>query len=135
MVGNPWLITLLYWRVGSNRNMISRTCVTGDWLPVCLFVCLIMFNATFNNISVISWRSVLLVEETRVPPENQVPSWRMSLTNFIILCCTPRPDRDSNSTSVVIYTDCIDSCKSNYHMMTATTVPPRIGKLQEVESS
>jgi len=27
-------------------------------------------NATFNNISVISWRSVLLVEETRVPREN-----------------------------------------------------------------
>jgi hypothetical protein len=25
----------------------------------------IVFNATFNNISVISWRSVLLVEETR----------------------------------------------------------------------
>ena len=25
-----------------------------------------MFNATFNNISVISWRSVLLVEENRV---------------------------------------------------------------------
>jgi hypothetical protein len=28
-----------------------------------------MFNATFNNISVISWRSVLLVEETGVPEE------------------------------------------------------------------
>ena len=26
----------------------------------------IAFNATFNNISVISWLSVLLVEETRV---------------------------------------------------------------------
>jgi hypothetical protein len=26
-----------------------------------------VFNATFNNISVISWRSVLLVEETGVP--------------------------------------------------------------------
>jgi hypothetical protein len=25
---------------------------------------LLMFNATFNNISVISWQSVLLVEET-----------------------------------------------------------------------
>ena len=25
---------------------------------------LMVFNATFNNISVISWRSVLLVEET-----------------------------------------------------------------------
>ena len=28
---------------------------------VCLFVCLMVFNATFNNISVISWRSVLLI--------------------------------------------------------------------------
>jgi hypothetical protein len=28
------------------------------------------FNATFNNISAISWRSALLVEETGVPGEN-----------------------------------------------------------------
>ena len=34
-----------------------------------LFVCLMVFNATFNNISVISWRSVLLVEETAGPGE------------------------------------------------------------------
>ena len=27
-------------------------------------------NATFNNISVISWRPVLLVEETGLPGEN-----------------------------------------------------------------
>ena len=27
-------------------------------------------NTTFNNISVISWRSILLVEETGVPGEN-----------------------------------------------------------------
>ena len=32
----------------------------------------IMFNATFNNISVISWRSVLLVEETEVPREKHI---------------------------------------------------------------
>ena len=32
-----------------------------------------VFNATFNNISVISWGSVLLVEETRVPVENHRP--------------------------------------------------------------
>jgi hypothetical protein len=32
-----------------------------------------MFNATFNNISVISWRSVLLVKETGVPGENHRP--------------------------------------------------------------
>ena len=29
-----------------------------------------MFNATFNNISAISWQSVLLVEETGVPRGN-----------------------------------------------------------------
>ena len=29
-----------------------------------------VFNTTFNNISVISWQSALLVEETRVPREN-----------------------------------------------------------------
>ena len=29
-----------------------------------------VFNDTFNNISVISWRSVLLVGETGVPGEN-----------------------------------------------------------------
>jgi hypothetical protein len=35
------------------------------------FYWFIVFNATFSNISVISWQSVLLVEETRVPGENQ----------------------------------------------------------------
>jgi hypothetical protein len=35
-----------------------------------------VFNATFNNISVISWWSVLFVEETGVPGKNHqsVPS-------------------------------------------------------------
>ena len=32
------------------------------------------FNATVNNISAISWRSVLLVEETGVPRENHRPA-------------------------------------------------------------
>ena len=33
----------------------------------------IVFNATFNNISVILCRSVLLMEETRVPGKNHLP--------------------------------------------------------------
>ena len=33
----------------------------------CVLVCFMVFNATFNNISVISWRSALLVEETGGP--------------------------------------------------------------------
>ena len=32
-----------------------------------------VFNATFNNISVISWQSVLLVEETGRHGENHRP--------------------------------------------------------------
>ena len=33
-------------------------------------VWLMVFNATFNNVSVISWQSVLVVEETGGPGEN-----------------------------------------------------------------
>ena len=39
----------------------------------------VVCSATFNNISVISWRSVLLVEETRVPGEITILLvWRIS---------------------------------------------------------
>jgi hypothetical protein len=44
--------------------------ITIDWLID--FWC---FNATFNNISAISWRPVLVVEEARVPGENHRPAW------------------------------------------------------------
>ena len=46
-----------------------------------------VFNATFNNISVISWRSVLLVEETGVPGENHQPvaSPRQTLSHNVVL--------------------------------------------------
>ena len=32
-----------------------------------------MFNATFNNILLISWRSVVMVEEIQIPGENHRP--------------------------------------------------------------
>ena len=35
---------------------------------------IMVFNATFNNILVISWLSVLLVEETVVPGKNRRPA-------------------------------------------------------------
>ena len=59
-----------------------------------------MFTATFNNISVISWRLVLLVDETGVPEEP--PTCRKSLTDRLTLpyntvSSTPRIDRYSNS--------------------------------------
>ena len=46
--------------------MVGTTCVTWSaW-----FGWLTLFNATLHTISVISWPSVLLVEETGVPGEN-----------------------------------------------------------------
>ena len=41
-----------------------------------------VFNATFNNISAISWWSVLLMEEIGGTRRNP-PTCRKSLTNFI----------------------------------------------------
>jgi hypothetical protein len=41
-----------------------------NFVNIWLEVRVVVFNATFNNISVISWRSVLLVEETGVTGEN-----------------------------------------------------------------
>jgi hypothetical protein len=38
----------------------------------------LVFNATFSNISAISWRTVLVVEETREPPTKGT-----QLVNFI----------------------------------------------------
>ena len=59
-----------------------------------------VLNATFNNISVISWRSALLVEETGVPGENGRPvaSHRQTLLHNVV-SSTPRHERDSNSRS------------------------------------
>ena len=49
-----------------NQFILSLRCKLGvGWL-----VSFMVFNATFNNISLILWRSVLLVKETRVPGEN-----------------------------------------------------------------
>ena len=44
-----------------------------------------VFNATFNNISVISWQLVLLVEETRIPSEYH---WLVTSFNSIKYCCS-----------------------------------------------
>ena len=68
------------------------------------------FNATFNNISVITWQSILLVEETGVQGENHLPvasHWQ----GFKL------------APLVVIGTDCIGSYKFNYHMIMATAAP------------
>ena len=65
---------------------------------ILLWVRVMVFNSTFNNISVISWRSVLLVEETGVPRENQQPEashWQTWSHN--IVSNTPHNELELNS--------------------------------------
>jgi hypothetical protein len=47
--------------------MLKTTCEKNEGVRV------VVFNATFNNISVISWGSDLLVEETEYSEENHRP--------------------------------------------------------------
>ena len=88
-----------------------------------MLVCLMVFNATFKNISVISWRAVLLVEETRGPGENHRPvashwqTWPHSAVHLALI------EIRTHNISGDIGTDCIGSCKFNYHTITSTTAP------------
>ena len=71
-----------HWPVASHWQTLSHNVVSSTphhefkyylslfiRINVVVVCCLMVFNATFNNISVISWLSVLLVEETRGPEE------------------------------------------------------------------
>ena len=52
----------------------------------------------FNNISVISWRSILLVEETRVPGENHRPvTSHLQTLSHNVASSTPCQELDLNS--------------------------------------
>ena len=80
-----------------------------------------VLNASFNNISVISWQSVLLVDETRVPRENIEPAeshWQNHTMLYRVHLAWMGFEL---AILVVIGTDCVGNCTSNYH--TITTVP------------
>jgi hypothetical protein len=69
-----WLATGQWFSPGtlvSSTNKTDRHDITVLLVKVALNN--LLFNATFTNITVISWRSVFLVEETRVPGENHWP--------------------------------------------------------------
>ena len=78
-----------------------------------------VYNATLNNNLVISWWSVLLVEETGVPEENHqlVASLYYIMFHRVQLAWSGF----KLTTLVVIGTGCTCSYKSNYHTITTTT--------------
>jgi hypothetical protein len=57
-----------------------------------------MLNTTFNNIPVISWWSVLLMEETRVPRENHQPAAsHLQTLSHNVVSSTPHHEQSLNS--------------------------------------
>ena len=63
-----------------------------------MVIMVMVFNTTFNNISVILWLSVLLVEETRVPAENhQTAARHGQMLSHNVVSSTPCNEWDSNS--------------------------------------
>jgi hypothetical protein len=67
------MFTVYCWLPNSLSHRGPLKCIGYNMYIPIQMVCLMMLNATFNNISVISWRSVLLVENTGGLWENHRP--------------------------------------------------------------
>jgi hypothetical protein len=77
------IIQFVYQQYWSNYNNSTYVKTNKCWL-----LCLKVFSANFNTISVVSWWSVLLVEETGGPSENHRPvasHWQTLSHNVIHL--------------------------------------------------
>jgi hypothetical protein len=81
--------------IGGPLNLHSGDCY---FYKKNIRVRVMVLNVTFNSISAILWRSVLLVEETGVPKENQRPTTsRWQTLSHNVISSTPRHERASNS--------------------------------------
>jgi hypothetical protein len=94
--------------------LTSSKLLISDWLIGWFMV----FNTTYNNISVILWWSVLLVEKTTDLSQVTDKLYHIMLYTS--------PWAGFELTTVVIDTDCTGYCKSSYHAIT-TTLAPYIG--------
>jgi hypothetical protein len=68
------------------------------WMKYTTHTWFMVFISTFNNISAISWCSILFVKETGVPGDNHrsfASHWQTLSHN--VASSTPRHERDSNS--------------------------------------
>jgi hypothetical protein len=105
--------TFFNWLIQLNRDRFINILILG------VRVRDLVFNATFNNISVISWWSVLLVEETRVPGENHWPAsshWQTFSHN--VVSSTPHFSNNGKN----IYGICLEMVQLHLFLQTCILV-------------
>jgi hypothetical protein len=96
------LIFIEFW--GKLQFLLIRNNRTWKWIKhdftnlrqieeIC--VCLMVINANFSNISVISV-AISFIDGGNRRTRRKPPTCLKSVTNFITTCCTPRPDRYFN---------------------------------------
>ena len=87
----PIEISVVVFALSRNINMYYDIYLLFLWVRVKVKVKVMVFSATFNNNSAISWLSILLVEETGLPGENHRPAashWQTLSHNAV--SSTPR---------------------------------------------
>jgi len=81
-----------------------------------------VFDATFNNISAITWRQFYGWRKPE-DPEKSTDMSKVTDKLYKTMLDTSPWSKFEVTTSVLIGTNCLGSCKFNYHTIMAKTAP------------